>query len=208
MRHIIYKITNKINGKYYIGRHSTNNIDDGYMGSGIAIKNAMRRYGRDNFVKEILDEAKSSAELWELERKYVNENVVKDEKSYNMSVGGKHYLMGLTAEELKRHQSNAGKNGAKVYRQKLEQEGKLKEWHSAGGRIAVKTKNEKYRYKIITNTGEIVLFDGVEFKSVCNQRGWNYNTLAWKVCNGSKIIKRGSLKGFYIEQTKLTTSKN
>mgnify|MGYP001549942128 CR=1 FL=1 len=33
VRHIIYKITNNINNKYYIGRHSTENINDTYMGS-------------------------------------------------------------------------------------------------------------------------------------------------------------------------------
>jgi hypothetical protein len=45
MRHIIYKITNMVNGKYYVGRHSTTDINDGYMGSGIWIKNAIRKYG-------------------------------------------------------------------------------------------------------------------------------------------------------------------
>ena len=43
MRHLIYKITNKLNGKYYIGRHSTNNINDGYMGSGIGIKKCYKK---------------------------------------------------------------------------------------------------------------------------------------------------------------------
>lgn len=136
MRHIIYKITNTVNNKYYIGRHSTNNVDDGYMGSGIWIKNAIRKYGRENFIKEILDEANSSAELWELEKHYVNENVVKDENSYNMSVGGKHYLHGLNKEELQRHQSMAGKIGAKSLRQKLTEQGKIRDWHSAGGKAA------------------------------------------------------------------------
>lgn len=200
MRHIIYKVTNTINNKYYIGRHSTNNVDDGYMGSGIWIKNAIRKYGRENFIKEILDEANSSAELWELEKHYVNENVVKDENSYNMSVGGKHYLYGLNKEELQRHQSMAGKIGAKSFRQKLQQQGKVKDWHVAGGRSGAKSKHEKYIYKIVTTSGETLLVNAINFKSVCEERGWSYNTLAWKICNGPKTIKRGPLAGFYIEQ--------
>jgi hypothetical protein len=200
MKHIIYKITNTINDKYYIGRHSTDNVNDGYMGSGLWIKNAIRKYGRENFIKEILDEANSSPELWELEKKYVNEDVVKDENSYNMCVGGKHYLSGLTREELKTHQSMAGKIGAKSFRDKLKEQGRVREWHVAGGHSGAKSKHEKYIYKIITASGETLMVNAVNFKSVCEQHGWNYSTLAWKICNGPKTIKRGPLAGFYIEQ--------
>ena len=45
MKHIIYKITNKINDRIYIGAHSTDDINDSYMGSGKAIKAAQRKYG-------------------------------------------------------------------------------------------------------------------------------------------------------------------
>lgn len=200
MRYIIYKVTNNINGKYYIGRHSTKNINDNYMGSGIGIKNAIKKYGIENFTKEILAEAQSSEELWELERNYVSQDVVSDENSYNMTVGGKHYLQGLSREQLKNHQSNAGKRGAEAYLKKLKQSGSLKEWHALGGKKSVTLRNEKYNYKIVTSDGEILFVNANEFKVVCTKRNWNYNTLAWKICNGPKTIRRGPLKGFYIEQ--------
>ena len=54
MKYTIYQITNTINNKIYIGKHQTENIHDDYFGSGIALKRAIQKYGKSNFVKEIL----------------------------------------------------------------------------------------------------------------------------------------------------------
>ncbi len=138
MKYLIYKITNTINGRYYIGRHATNNINDNYMGSGKAITNAIKKYGREYFIKEIIAESKSAEDLWELERQIVNESVVKDILSYNMTYGGKSYLDGLKKydpEKFLKHQSDAGKiSGKIVYKNKTPEQ--LREWHSLGGKAS------------------------------------------------------------------------
>lgn len=146
MKYLIYKITNTLNGRYYIGRHATNNINDGYLGSGKAISNAIKKYGKDAFVKEIVAESFSKEDLWELEKIIVNIDVVKDPLSYNMAYGGKSYLDGLKKydkEKFFKHQSDAGKKGGPAsYSRKSDIE--KKKWHSNGGISAAnKHKNNK-----------------------------------------------------------------
>ena len=50
---VIYKTTNLINGKIYVGKDSNDNPN--YLGSGIVLKNAIDKYGRKSFKKEILE---------------------------------------------------------------------------------------------------------------------------------------------------------
>jgi hypothetical protein len=69
----IYKVTNLINKKIYIGQHATDNIKDGYRGSGVALKNAFKKYGRSNFKYEILEfyNGNSKIEFDQLEHNYI-----------------------------------------------------------------------------------------------------------------------------------------
>lgn len=84
----VYKITNKINGKFYIGKHQTKNINDHYMGSGKAIRAALKYYGRSNFEKTILKLCANENEMNLFEKQLVTEELVNNTNSYNLGVGG------------------------------------------------------------------------------------------------------------------------
>ena len=76
--HYFYKITNTINNKYYYGVHSTDNLNDGYMGSGTAIRMAEKKYGIEFFEKEILKYFDTAEEAYDYEKFVVNETLVRD----------------------------------------------------------------------------------------------------------------------------------
>lgn len=93
MLYYIYKITNLINGKIYIGKHQTTNIDDDYFGSGKCLKAAFKKYGLENFRKDILLFLTNAEELALEERFVVNEDFIKRPDTYNLSVGGQNPIL-------------------------------------------------------------------------------------------------------------------
>lgn len=84
----VYKTTNTVNGKYYIGKHSTDDLDDGYIGSGRALKKAILKYGSEKFDLTILSSFETAAEAYIEEEALITKEVVLDKNSYNQQTGG------------------------------------------------------------------------------------------------------------------------
>lgn len=87
--HYFYKITNNINGHFYYGVHNTNDLDDGYMGSGKRLHIAYKKYGIDNFTKEIIRFFDTAEDAFNYESEIVTEKLVDDPNCYNLCTGGK-----------------------------------------------------------------------------------------------------------------------
>lgn len=84
----LYCIENKVNSKIYVGVHSTENFDDGYMGSGVALRKAINKYGIENFEKSIIKFFGSSDEMYLAESEIVDAQFVNSPLTYNMKIGG------------------------------------------------------------------------------------------------------------------------
>lgn len=89
MHYTIYKTTNLKNGKFYIGKHQTEDLDDGYLGSGTILAKAILKHGKENFKKEILFDFASEYEMNEKEKELVDLLLVEDPNCYNIALGGK-----------------------------------------------------------------------------------------------------------------------
>ena len=106
MNYIVYETTNLLNGKKYIGKHSTNDINDGYLGSGKVLKRAIKKYGKENFEREILLETQDEAQAYRMEDVYITLEIINDPMYYNIAGGGngagsgeKHPLYGRTGKD-------------------------------------------------------------------------------------------------------------
>ena len=88
MVYFVYQTTNIINNNIYVGVHSTSNIDDGYLGSGNRLNYAIKKYGKENFTREILKTFDCLEEAYIFEAFLVDEEFVKRKDTYNIKLGG------------------------------------------------------------------------------------------------------------------------
>ena len=88
MRFTIYKTTNTLNGRFYIGAHQTEDPNDSYLGSGKLLRRAIKKYGRASFVKDVLHDFDTREEMYAKERELVNTEFKRDPGNYNLIEGG------------------------------------------------------------------------------------------------------------------------
>jgi hypothetical protein len=103
--HYIYKTTCIITNKFYIGMHSTDNLEDGYIGSGKRLWNSINKHGKDNHVCEILEFLLDRSSLKAREKEIVNVELINEELCMNLQLGGDG---GFISEEQQRNRSLAG----------------------------------------------------------------------------------------------------
>lgn len=88
MHYLIYKITNRLNNKIYVGKHKTENVNDDYFGSGLLLERAVSKHGKENFVKEILFDLPTEEAMNQMEADIVDADFVARDDTYNIKLGG------------------------------------------------------------------------------------------------------------------------
>lgn len=119
--HITYITTNLVNNKQYVGDHSTNNINDSYLGSGTLVLKAIKKYGRENFKREIIQICESKEEAFNLQEKYIKEYNTLYPAGYNISPKGGHNTKNCFSVETKRKigKSSKGRKWSEESRKKV-----------------------------------------------------------------------------------------
>jgi len=178
---IIYKTTNLVNGKIYIGQYSGKK--KGYLGSGTALKNAITKYGKVNFKRETLEEvaieiAGDREEFWIQQFDARNREI-----GYNIAHGGKSFNLGITfTKEHKNKISFAHKGKKRTVEMSTEWKRKLGIAHKG------KPKSDDQKRKLSeANKGK---HENTYFKIYNQIREYDKDFLKEIGIKGSKVISR------------------
>lgn len=153
--HTVYIVVNLINDKFYIGKHSTTDLNDDYLGSGYILNKAIIKYGKDNFKKYYISFNDTEQEAYSKEKDLLTEDFINDygngKVSYNVAVGGRCLIM---TDSIKDKISNSlSGNKHPFYGKKLTDEHKKNLSLANSGKIFGPL-NEEVKIKISNATKE------------------------------------------------------
>ena len=123
MYYTIYQTTNLLNGKKYIGKHITSDLHDSYLGSGMLLVKSIKKYGKENFKKEILFIFDNENDMNEKEKEILTESILADLNYYNIAAGGQggaivlipgHLLYESTKKRLSDSQKNRSEDMSRI----------------------------------------------------------------------------------------------
>lgn len=170
MFYTVYKITNKINGKFYIGCHKTEVLDDGYMGSGKILKRAIKKHGQENFVKEILHVYDSAEAMFAKEK----ELVYVSEETYNLKNGGDGGFDYINQNGIRNITSESQVRAAKTLKSRRKDNPDMDEKLRKSSRINIQIAHEK---GLVVHTGFLGKRHSDETKEVIGRK--NKNRVPW-----------------------------
>lgn len=110
--HYIYKTTCLISGRWYLGMHSTDNLEDGYLGSGQVLWKSIKKYGKDKHVREILEFLDSRLALIQREEQIITAEIRADPNCMNLRNGGTGQAPGFNATEQAKAKMSAASKAA------------------------------------------------------------------------------------------------
>ena len=94
--HLVYKTICTSTGNYYIGMHSTDDLNDGYLGSGWRLHRSVKKYGKENFVREIIQDCKDRKTASLLEKELITPEMLADRACLNLRTGGTGQMCGYS----------------------------------------------------------------------------------------------------------------
>jgi len=182
--HFVYQTINLVNGKTYIGVHSTYNLKDGYIGNGIHAQSyaereskrierksnrflsAVLKYGYKNFKLEILSFYDTREEALDEEEFLVNKDYIKLENNYNIAIGGRTRLKPIIKSQ-------------KIYQYSLS--GELIKLHNG-------IDNVMFELNIVNNG---MIYNAINSKAnTCLGFVWSYKELNFNSIERPKTLKR------------------
>lgn len=180
MRYCFYETTNLINGKKYLGIHGSENFEtDSYIGSGTLLQEAVRKYGRKNFIRKDIRFFDKQEDARHFEALSITPEILRDSNYYNIARGGGGGSMG----------AKPFYEGSIRYMVDPEAIEKFKEQHPKAVEGVPKEVGQVHSMKML---GRITINNGKEHKLVLREKLQDYLGQGWIVGTTQELNARNS----------------